>query len=371
MNMKKITSLALACILTASVLVGCSKKDSNSNSQGEQNNQPNPNLSISFDLSKYFDDTGYLIGLDTSKVKLPDYKSIVVPKEHHTPSKEDVQKAIDAELAKFAEPVNVTTGTVPDGATLNIDYVGSVDGVEFEGGNTNGQGTEVTIGVTQYIDDFLEQLVGKKIGSTFDIEVTFPEDYHMPDLAGKDAIFKITINSMKTPGELPELTDDFVKTNFAFTGVTTKEEYIQYVTDMLSSTLVNRYLYGEILKKTTFDEVNENAIKFHQDHVLAYCEMEAKAYGMTLDAYLELTGLGTKEQFLELGAEAIKSDAEQLLVLQSIGKHENITVTDEDIKAQVGDNQAQLEELYGKNYVKMSVLNEKVLTFLEEKTPRE
>lgn len=370
MNMKKITSLALACILTASVLVGCSKSDSNSNSQDGQNNDPNANLSISFDLSQYFDENGYLIDLDTSKVKLPDYKAIVVPKEHHTPSKEDIQKAIDSDLARFAEPVNVTTGTVPDGATLNIDYVGSIDGVEFKGGNTNGQGTEVTIGVTEYIDDFLEQLVGKEIGSTFDIEVTFPEDYHMADLAGKDAVFKITINSMKTHGELPELTDDFVKTNFANTGAATKEEYIQYVTDTLSSTLVNRYLYNEILKKTTFDEINENAIKFHQDHVLSYCEMEAKAYGMTLDAYLEITGLGTREQFLEIGADAIKSDAEQLLVLQSIAKQENIVVTDEDVKEQVGENQEKLEELYGKNYVRMSVLHEKVLTFLEEQTPR-
>ena len=89
----------------------------------------------------------------------------------------------------------VTDRAVKDGDTLNIDYVGTVDGVAFEGGSTDGKGTQVTIGVTSYIDDFLEQLIGHRPGETFDIEVTFPDPYeNNPDLAGKDAVFTVTVN---------------------------------------------------------------------------------------------------------------------------------------------------------------------------------
>ena len=90
----------------------------------------------------------------------------------------------------------VAEDTVQNGDTVFIDYVGSIDGVEFEGGNTHGQGTELTIGSHMYIDDFEEQLIGHKAGDEVDVNVTFPADYQMEDLAGKDALFKVTIHSI-------------------------------------------------------------------------------------------------------------------------------------------------------------------------------
>ena len=86
--------------------------------------------------------------------------------------------------------------TVEDGDTVNIDYVGSIDGVEFDGGSTNGQGTDLTIGSGLYIDDFEEQLIGSHPGDTVDVNVTFPEDYNSEDLQGKDALFVVTINGI-------------------------------------------------------------------------------------------------------------------------------------------------------------------------------
>ena len=86
--------------------------------------------------------------------------------------------------------------TVEDGDTVNIDYVGSIDGVEFDGGSTNGQGTDLTIGSGLYIDDFEEQLIGSHPGDTVDVNVTFPEDYSSQDLQGKDALFVVTINGI-------------------------------------------------------------------------------------------------------------------------------------------------------------------------------
>ena len=86
--------------------------------------------------------------------------------------------------------------TVEDGDTVNIDYVGSVDGVEFDGGNTQGQGTDLTIGSGRYIDDFEEQLIGAHPGDNVEVTVTFPEDYGSEELNGKEAVFDVTVNGI-------------------------------------------------------------------------------------------------------------------------------------------------------------------------------
>lgn len=89
-----------------------------------------------------------------------------------------------------------TSLTVEDGDTVNIDYVGSIDGAEFSGGNTNGAGTDLVIGSGSYIDDFEEQLIGTHPGDTVDVNVTFPEDYGNEELSGKDALFEVVVNGI-------------------------------------------------------------------------------------------------------------------------------------------------------------------------------
>lgn len=89
-----------------------------------------------------------------------------------------------------------TSLTVEDGDTVNIDYVGTIDGVEFDGGSTNGQGTDLVIGSGSYIDDFEEQLIGAHPGDTVDVNVTFPENYGVEDLNGQDAVFEVTVNGI-------------------------------------------------------------------------------------------------------------------------------------------------------------------------------
>ena len=89
-----------------------------------------------------------------------------------------------------------TSLTVANGDTVNIDYVGTVDGVEFDGGSTNGTGTDLVIGSGSYIDDFEDQLIGAHPGDEVQVEVTFPDDYGSQDLAGKDAVFAVTINGI-------------------------------------------------------------------------------------------------------------------------------------------------------------------------------
>lgn len=113
-------------------------------------------------------------------------------------SSEDSQESDTSDSSTLSTD---TTLTVADGDTVNIDYVGSIDGVEFDGGNTNGQGTDLVIGSGSYIDDFEEQLIGAHPGDTVDVNVTFPEDYGNEDLNGKDALFKVTINGIYQDAE--------------------------------------------------------------------------------------------------------------------------------------------------------------------------
>ena len=108
------------------------------------------------------------------------------------------ETAASSAAQEVAAPVlNTEEGTVAkDGDTVNIDFVGTIDGVEFEGGNTNGQGSDLTLGSHRFIDNFEEQIVGHAVGETFDVVVTFPEDYHATELAGKEAVFATTLNGI-------------------------------------------------------------------------------------------------------------------------------------------------------------------------------
>ena len=207
--MKKLFALMLALALAATAFTGCGAQTGTEGGSAEATTDTV--VKSSYNLSEYFDDNGFFKDIKSSDyVTLPDYKSIVVPKENYTPTEADIENEIKQLLASYSTTKEVKEGVVADGDTLNIDYVGSIDGVEFEGGSTGGNGTEVTIGVTQYIDDFLQQLIGHEVGENFDIEVTFPENYGKEELNGKDAVFNITINSI-IETIVPELTDKFCK----------------------------------------------------------------------------------------------------------------------------------------------------------------
>ena len=109
---------------------------------------------------------------------------------------EDTSTASSASTSASASLQTDTSFTIEDGDTVNIDYVGSIDGVEFQGGNTNGSGADLVIGSHTYIDDFEEQLIGHHPGDSVDVTVTFPEDYGKDELNGKEALFKVTINGI-------------------------------------------------------------------------------------------------------------------------------------------------------------------------------
>ena len=142
------------------------------------------------------------------EVKLGDYKGIEVEKTDVTVSDDDVNAEIDRVREQNARTITVDDRAVQDKDTAVIDFEGFVDGVAFEGGK--GENYPLTIGSHSFIDNFEEQLIGKNIGEEVEVNVTFPEDYHVDDLKGKPATFKVTVKEISAK-ELPELDDDFAQ----------------------------------------------------------------------------------------------------------------------------------------------------------------
>ena len=150
----------------------------------------------------------------TDYVTLPDdYADITISADLGQVSDDDINDYIDSNvLSNFATTNEVKDRAAADGDTVNIDYVGRIDGVAFDGGDTKGSGADLTLGSGTYIDNFEDQIVGHTPGETFDVTVTFPEDYGNENLNGKEAVFETTLNYIKE-SVTPELTDDWVKEN--------------------------------------------------------------------------------------------------------------------------------------------------------------
>ena len=321
--------------------------------------------------SNGIDENGFWKGVTAlDHVALQAYEGISIPADVHTVQQEDIDSQVDAILNEYASAKNVTSRAVADGDTVNIDYVGRIDGVEFDGGNTGGQGTEVVIGVTAYIDDFLEQLIGHMPGESFDIEVTFPEDYGKEELNGKDAVFAITINHI-VEAVVPEQTDEFVAASLsdAF-GWTTIAEMKEGIKTDLRHSAVASYIQEHLLEKATVASVPDDMIEYQENTLIQYYAEYATYYNMELDeflvAYMEVSGT---EELLEQNALQNSEAASFALVIQAIAEEAGISVTDDDVAAYFleysgSDDYSEYAASYGMPYLKMMILNQAVLDHL-------
>ena len=333
-------------------------------------------ISASGDYSAQLDDNGYIKGIKaTDYVTLCDYKNIEVPSSEVTYTDEEFKNVIEQNLA--AHQVLKEEGTVADGDKVNIDYVGSIDGVEFEGGNSQGAGYDLTIGSGQFIEGFESQLIGHKAGEDVTVKVTFPEDYGQADLAGKPAEFAVTIHGIYAD---PEYNDDFVKEYYSDMGSTVaeyeqtlKDEYYEgslkdYVTDyVVDNSTVNKFpsKYFKNLKSTT---------KFSDVQSYEYMSQMYQQYGMESGTFEDFIGMTDEEydaDIIDRSQKFAKAD----LVYQAILETEGITLTEADAEANVkemygGDDYYNSSvETYGKGYTnKNAVKNKAVEIALEGAT---
>lgn len=372
MNKKRIICLVLALVMALSVLASCGSalSSASSASSGSSDSSADSAVTSDFDYSAGLTEAGMFDGLKASDyVTLPDYKSINIPAEHSVANEEDVQAQMDSILSNYTTTNQIKDRAVTDSDTVNIDYVGKVDGKEFEGGSATG--STVTIGVTNFIDGFLDQLVGHTPGETFDIQVTFPEDYGKEDLNGKDAIFTITLNYIEEK-VVPQMSDDFVKENLSESyGYNTVDELKASIQKSLIQNQEYSYVWQAMLDDASFTEVPAAVTEFERGQMLQYYTNSAKQYGMELATLLSYYGYDDADAFLDANGEQIENDCKTLLCVQAIAEAEGMTATDEEIASALGaEDIAEYVTFYGHGYLSQYVLQNKVTQLLLDNAAR-
>lgn len=270
------------------------------------------------------------------EVKLGKYKGIEVEKIDYTVTDEDVQKDIEATQQKNARLISVDDKAIENGNIAVIDFEGFVDDVAFDGGK--GEDYELEIGSGTFIPGFEEQLVGAKTDDKLDVKVTFPEEYHAENLAGKDAVFKVTVKDVKVR-ELPELNDDFAEEVSEFDTMEqfradVKAKLEKAAEDKAKAETENRVV-EKAIESAKF-EIPDAMLEAQIDNIARDFEQRLSYQGMNLDMYLQYTGQNM-EAFRAQFADQAKKQVEGSLVLEAIQKAEGIEAGPEETELHLVD----------------------------------
>ena len=276
------------------------------------------------------------------EVTLGEYKGIEVPKTDVEVTDEDVMAEIDKEREQNARIVTVDDRAVEDGDMTVIDFEGFVDGVAFEGGKA--EDYPLTIGSHSFIDTFEEQLIGKNIGEEVEVNVTFPEDYHSQELAGKKAMFKVNIKSI-TAKELPELDDDFAQDVSEFESLAEyKEDIKKNLTqrkEHQAKSAKEEAVVEKIIENATMD-IPEPMIQGQVRQMADDFAQRIQSQGLTVEQYFQFTGMDRNKFIESLKPQALKR-IQSRLVLEAVAKAENIVATEEDIEKEISDMAAMYQ----------------------------
>ena len=312
--MKRILILMLCLCLVACVFVGC---DVNGLGEGESTTEPTSGTTT----DNTVDDAQYalsnILATDYSQyVTLGQYKDIEIKTdsdEYQTLRKQ----YIEYYLGQGGYVTEYEDREVADGDTVNIDYVGYCDDVAFEGGDTKGQGANLTIGSGSYIDDFEQQLIGSKPGDTVDVYVTFPEDYGNDELNGKDAHFVVEVNYIASAPIYPDLEEnpDILKECFKYD---TMDEFEEGIKDEIAKELVLQIAMDNMTVNTYPKEKLESTRKEFEDYYGNYAQM----YGATLEEFIEAQGIDLDE----VSKNQVKNEMFYLAIAQA----EGMNYTDEE-----------------------------------------
>lgn len=269
------------------------------------------------------------------EVKLGEYKGLEAEDVDTEVTDEDVQKEIDSMLESHADMVVKDEGKVEEGDMVNLDFDGYVDGEQFEGGKA--EGYDLEIGSGSFIPGFEEQVVGLENGEEKDVKVTFPEEYHAEELAGKEAVFKVKINSIKVK-ETPELDEELLKE--LDQDVESVDELKSKLEKDLKEAKVNQA--DVTMKEQLIEQASDNAeievpeamVKTETDRMLQEFEQRLSQQGINMEMYQQLSG--QDENALR---DQMKDDAEKRvrtnLVLKQIAIDENIEVAEADVDAEL------------------------------------
>lgn len=332
----------------------------------------------SADYSEGLTADGKINGVDAASVlNLVDFENISVPADEVKATAEEVDKEIESVLEQHKELSTDESLTIADGDVVNIDYVGTIDGVEFEGGNSNGAGYDLTIGSGSFIDDFEQQLIGHKPGEEITVEATFPEDYGDEAVDGKDAIFAVTIHGIQ---KTPELTDTFVAENLAETEeVSTAAEYRAKIEDKFYKEHLEDFLTNYIIENSSVTAYPKDYLKAvkavtkHDDeNMLSYYQQMFASSNMTAFENLwDLRDDSISDELkyeLELNTRA-KEATKEHLVYQAIFEKAGLTLDMEAHYAELTESNGEdyvtnMKETYGEGYMAQGQIREAVVDYL-------
>lgn len=309
------------------------------------------------------------------EVTLGKYKGVTVTKIDVTVTDEEVDAAVEKERNNNARTITVEDRPIQDGDTAVIDFEGFVDGEPFEGGK--GENHSLEIGSHSFIDTFEEQLIGKNSGDEAEINVTFPEEYHAEDLAGKPAVFKVKIHEIRVK-ELPEADDEFAQDVSEFDTLAEYREDIKKKLAEEKEADAKRAKEDEAVRKISEDasmEIPEPMIETQIESMIDDFAQRITQQGLSFEQYMQFSGLTMdklKEQVRPDAVSRIKSS----LVLEKIAEEEKIEATEEDVNAEVqriadayGMEVDKIEEIMGdaeKESMKKDLAVQKAVEFVME-----
>lgn len=279
------------------------------------------------------------------EVTLGKYKGIKVDEADLAVTEEEINAQIEKERENSARTISVEDRPVKDGDITTLDFEGFVDGVAFEGGK--GTDYPLTIGSGSFIPGFEEQLIGAELNKEVEVNVTFPEDYHAKDLAGKPATFKCKIKDIKEK-ELPELDDEFASEVSAF------ETMAEYKEDVKKSLEMKKADAAKIAKEeAVIDAVIEDAkmdipdamVETEQRQIIEEFSQRMRMQGLTMEQYMQFTGMTPQALMDQTKPQALKR-IQSRLVLEAVAKAEDLKASEEDYAAEIKDmsEKYQMEE---------------------------
>ncbi len=269
------------------------------------------------------------------EVTLGQYKGVEIPKKEITITDEEITADIDREREQNARDIDVDDRPVQDGDRIKLDFDGSVDGTEFDGGKASD--FDLTVGSGSFIPGFEEQIVGKNIGEEFDVNVTFPEDYHAENLKGKDAVFKCRVNSI-SEHQVPELNDDFVQDVSEFDTVdeykADVEKKIRERKEKAQKSANEAAAVRAALKNAKMD-IPDAMVEEQAQRLVDEFAQQIQSQGMNMQQYMQLTGMNEQMLASQMKPQALERIQNSLL-LEAVSKAENIEISDEKLDEEIG-----------------------------------
>ncbi|MDO5293614.1 MAG: trigger factor [bacterium] len=329
---KKIVLLTLTAVLSCSMLACSSSKKSD-----DATATASPSATANIDEVKVLsaDLTGY--------VKLGQYKGLTIEEVSDTVTDKQVEEQIEATLQSNATwDAQDAKYKAKNLDQVNIDYVGKLDGTAFDNGSATG--VDLQIGNNSYIEGFDTGLIGHKKGDKFDMKVTFPSTYsNNPDLAGKETVFTVTINSVSKQN-VPELTDKYVKDTLSKTSKTV-EEYKKEVRKTLETQATESKVQGEAKNAIQAAIANAEITEFPQEQMdyykslvtSYYTNIASYYYGVSLSEFYTSSGYTEETWESDVVTKSAQDMLKQVMVVQAIAKAENLTITDEEYQEKLPD----------------------------------